>query len=375
MVGVLGGGQLGRMLAMAGQRLGVRCRFLDPDPHAPAGEIGELIVADYSNEGAIARLREGAAITTCEFENVPASAASLLERTGRFFPGAGALAAAQERLAEKSLFAELNIPTPRFAPIDGPEDVEPAVRRVGLPAVLKTRRLGYDGKGQLVLREPEALASAWRALGSVPLIAEELVEFEREVSLIAVRSASGETAFYPLIENLHQRGILRLSRAPAPDTPPGSGPALQQLAQDYARRVLDRLSYVGVLTIEFFQSSGAALKANEMACRVHNSGHWTIEGAECSQFENHLRAILGWPLGATGALGPSAMVNIIGAPPILPEVLRVPGAAVHLYGKSPRAGRKLGHITLRAPDEPTLSARTERVRAIVAAAEAGGGVG
>lgn len=362
-VGVLGGGQLGWMLGLAGLRLGIRCRFLDPDPHAPAGAVGELIVADFSNESALQRLRDGAAVTTCEFENVPASAALTLERHGRFCPGAEALATAQERLAEKSLFAELGVPTPEFEPIDGPEQVERALERTGLPAVIKTRRLGYDGKGQLVIRERREAGDAWRALGGVALIAERFVEFEREVSLVAVRSASGATAFYPLVENHHERGILRLTRAPAP----GVTPALQRLAEQHAARVMERLGYIGVLTIEFFQTAGGVLLANEMACRVHNSGHWTIEGAECSQFENHLRAILGWPLGGTAAVGPCAMVNIIGTAPVTPELLRIPGASLHLYGKSPRAGRKLGHVTVRAADHASLEERIARVRAVVGA--------
>jgi len=362
-VGVLGGGQLGWMLGLAGLRLGVRCRFLDPDPHAPAGAVGELIVADFSNEGALQRLRDGATVTTCEFENVPASAAVTLERHGRFCPGAEALATAQERLAEKTLFADLGVPVPEFAPIDSPEQVEPALERTGLPAVIKTRRLGYDGKGQIVVRERHEAADAWRALGGVPLIAERFVEFEREVSIVAVRSSRGEATFYPLVENRHERGILRLTRAPAP----GVTPALQRLAERHAARVMDRLGYVGVLTIEFFQTPGGVLLANEMACRVHNSGHWTIEGAECSQFENHLRAVLGWPLGGTAALGPCAMVNIVGTAPVTAELLRVPGAAVHLYGKSPRSGRKLGHVTVRATDAETLEDRIARVRAVVGA--------
>lgn len=365
LVGVLGGGQLGWMLALAGQPLGVRCRVLDPDPHAPAGRIAELIVADFSSEPALERLCEGAEVTTCEFENVPASAAGIIERRTRFYPGAVALATAQERLAEKSLFAELGIPTPRFAPIDSPDDVGAALEHTGLPAVVKTRRLGYDGKGQMIVREPGEGRDLWRSLGGVPLIAEQFVEFAREVSIIGARSALGETVFYPLVENHHAGGILRLSLAPAPGAPDETAGRLQRLAEQHARRVLDRLNYVGVLTIEFFQTASGALLASEMACRVHNSGHWSIEGAECSQFENHLRAILGWPLGSTAPTGACAMVNLIGSLPRSEEVLRVPGASLHLYAKSPRAGRKVGHITVHAPDEGVLRERLERVQRVV----------
>lgn len=358
-VGILGGGQLGRMMALAAYPLGARCRTLDPDRESPASQVAESIAASYDDETALRRLARGADVVTVEFENVPASAARYLEDHAPFHPGAAALAAAQERLTEKYLFHSLGIPTPRFVAIESREALERGAAYTGLPAILKTRRLGYDGKGQFVVRDTTHLDEAWGILGGVPLILEEMIAFEREVSILAVRSRLGDTAFYPLIENHHERGILRLSIAPAPRL----SPALQHQAEDAAHRVLDRLNYVGVLCIEFFERGGR-LVANEMACRVHNSGHWTIEGAECSQFENHLRAILGWPLGSTRGRGHSAMLNLIGSVPERELLLRLPGAHVHLYGKEPREWRKLGHITISAVDETTVMKRQDEVRTL-----------
>ncbi|MBL8746974.1 MAG: 5-(carboxyamino)imidazole ribonucleotide synthase [Phycisphaerae bacterium] len=356
-VAILGGGQLGRMIALAGYPLGVRCRSLDPDPLAPAGQVTEQIVARYDDESALRQLARGCDAATVEFENVPTFAARYLEAHAPFFPGPEALAAAQERLAEKWLFRSLDIPTPRFVAVESRATLERAAEHTGLPAILKTRRLGYDGKGQYVLRDPAAIDPAWEALGGVPLVLEEMIPFDREVSIIAVRSRAAHTAFYPLIENHHDAGILRLSLAPAPDLTP----ALQSQAEAYTLRVLDRLNYVGVLTIEFFVRN-EQLIANEMACRVHNSGHWTIEGAECSQFENHLRAILGWPLGSTAPRACSAMVNLIGDIHHHDEILQTPGAHLHLYGKEPRPWRKLGHVTLTASNARTVTQAAERLR-------------
>jgi 5-(carboxyamino)imidazole ribonucleotide synthase len=335
LVGVIGGGQLGRMLALAGIPLGLSFRFLDPSPDAPAGAVGELLVGAYDDPEQLDRLADGAGAVTYEFENVPVDAA---RRVGAV-PAAEALEASQDRLAEKQLFRRLGIPTAR---ID--EEVET------FPAILKTRQLGYDGKGQrLVETRP----------GSDPgHVLEERVTFDRELSLLAVRGRSGETAFYPLVENVHEGGILRSSRAPARDAP-------QADAEDYATRLLDELGYVGVLALELFDVSGRLL-ANELAPRVHNSGHWTIEGAATSQFENHLRAILGWPLGSTAVRGDVVMLNAIGQTPDPAAVLSVPGAHLHLYAKEPRPGRKLGHVTLIDPTpdrlEATLAALGRRRR-------------
>jgi 5-(carboxyamino)imidazole ribonucleotide synthase len=272
-----------------------------------------------------------------------------LAETRAVCPPPRALGVSQDRRFEKQCFARLGIPTAQNAAVRGEAEVRHALDAIGLPAVLKTRRLGYDGRGQRVLRAALDVSPAVAALGDVPLLLEAMVPFRRELSVIAARSRAGEIACYPLIENHHADGILRLSLAPAP----GVTAALSERAERYARAVLEDLDYAGVLAIELFEAGGELL-ANEMAPRVHNSGHWTIEGAETSQFENHLRAIAGLPLGATAPRGVSAMVNLIGTLPDTAPVLKVPGAHLHLYGKSPRAGRKLGHITLRADDRAAL---------------------
>jgi 5-(carboxyamino)imidazole ribonucleotide synthase len=355
-VGVLGGGQLGQMLGLAGIPLDIRCRFLDPSADPPAKQAGQCIRAAYDDPEALARFAEGLDVATYEFENVPAATAQLLADRVPTFPPAIALQTAQDRYLEKSLFRELGIPVPRFERINDLADLRLAVGRIGLPAVLKTRGGGYDGKGQRVLRTREDAEEAWAALSPAPLILEEFISFERELSLIAVRSRTGETRFYPLVENHHREGILRLTRAPAP----GLSPALQSKAEGYAAKVLDALEYAGVLTIELFERGGELL-GNEMACRVHNSGHWTIEGAATSQFENHLRAILGLPLGDTAAVGHSAMVNLIGT---VPELSDFPESAhVHLYGKEPRPGRKLGHVTECAKTEKGIERPLKRLLA------------
>ncbi|MCS7173354.1 MAG: 5-(carboxyamino)imidazole ribonucleotide synthase [Armatimonadetes bacterium] len=348
-IGVLGGGQLGRMLALSGYPLGFSFRFLDPSPEACAGQVGELLVGDYRDEALLRRFGEGLEVVTYEFENVPAEAARSLARWLPVHPTPKALEVAQDRLTEKRFFSSLGIPTPPFCTVESPENLEAGAAQLGLPALLKTRRGGYDGKGQILLRGREDLDPAWAALGGRDLILERLVPFDREVSLLAVRAASGEVACYPLVENHHREGILRLSLAPAPGLTPG----LQAKAEAYARRVLEALGYVGVVAIEFFQV-GEELLANEMAPRVHNSGHWTLEGAETSQFQNHLRAIAGLPLGSTAPLGASAMVNLIGQKPDFRKLLALPGAHLHWYGKSVRPGRKVGHVTLRADSEQAL---------------------
>ncbi len=345
-VGIVGGGQLARMLALAGLPLGERFVFLDPAPDACAAALGVHLRGAYDDHERLAELAGCADVVTYEFENVPAPAIEFLDSRVEVFPPATALAIARDRWREKSLFRELGIPTPPFATVDSRADLEAAVSAIGLPAVLKSRTLGYDGKGQAVLRVPRDLDDAWSRLGGVPLILEGFVAFEREVSVLGVRSRTGETVFYPLVENVHRDGILRTSRC-------RSGDPLSGLAEAYASRLLDHLGYVGVLALELFHA-GDQLLANEMAPRVHNSGHWTIEGAQTSQFENHLRAVLGLPLGSTAAVGESAMVNLIGELPSMVDVLALPGAHLHLYGKAPRPGRKIGHVTLRAATAPAL---------------------
>ncbi len=355
MIGVLGAGQLGRMLALAGYPLGLRCRFLDHTPDAPAGQLAEQIVGDFENPTYLERFLAGLSVVTYEFENVPVELTRTLEQRVHVYPSPDALAAGQDRLAEKTLFRKLGISTAPFRPVDSRKDLDRALSEIGYPALLKTRRFGYDGKGQVRINRPEDAEQAWQTLGGVPLLLEGFVRFQRELSQIAVRSKDGSLAFYPLVENHHEHGILRLSLSPAPDLLP----ALQADAVELATGLLRELNYVGVLAIELFQQ-GSQLIANEMAPRVHNSGHWTIEGSQTSQFENHLRAILGWPLGSTEMVGCCAMLNLVGTLPDTAALLQLPDAHLHLYGKSPRPGRKLGHLTLRSPNWPDLQQRLDQ---------------
>lgn len=349
-VGILGGGQLGRMLSLAGYPLGLRFRVFDTYDDAPAGEMAELVVGkSFDDREALARFAEGLALITYEFENVPVDTARFLAAQAPVFPPSAALEVSQDRLTEKTFFKEHGIPTPKFSAVDSRESLAAALETLGTLAVVKTRRLGYDGKGQRVIRQATDVQDAWNSLKGKPLILESFVPFDREVSLLSVRGRDGATAFYPLVENYHHRGILRRSIAPAPET----SPALQAQAEAYGRRVLEALDYVGVLAIEFFQQDGRLL-ANEMAPRVHNSGHWTIEGAETSQFENHLRAVLGFPLGSTAPRGHAVMLNLIGTIPESAAALTASNAHLHLYAKEPRPGRKLGHITLRGDDEDAV---------------------
>ncbi|HJQ22724.1 MAG TPA: 5-(carboxyamino)imidazole ribonucleotide synthase [Blastocatellia bacterium] len=359
-IGILGGGQLGRMLALAGYPLGLRFRTLDLSQEAPAGHVSELMAADFNDTDALKRFARGLDVVTYEFENVPVDPARYLSRRVPVFPPPEALEAAQDRLTEKRFFERLGIPTPTFVAVDTWDDLKGALNDMGLPAVLKTRRFGYDGKGQVMIRKTEEITNAWQSLGGVPLILESFVAFEREVSVLAVRSRNGETAFYPIVENHHHEGILRLSLCPATE----ASSALQGEAETFARRALEALNYVGVLAIEFFERDGHLL-ANEMAPRVHNSGHWTIEGAEASQFENHLRAILGWPLGSTATVGYAAMLNLIGTLPDLRPLLAMDNLHLHLYGKAPRPHRKLGHITLRTPSLEARATALARLRQLV----------
>ena len=339
-IGILGGGQLGRMLAIAGYPLGFEFRFLDPSADAPVGSLAELIVGDYTDSAALERFARGLDVITYEFENVPVSAALSLAEFAPVYPPPASLEVSQDRLMEKSFFRELGIATPEFTAVDSLEALYEGIRQVGVPAVLKTRRLGYDGKGQEVIREDTSLEGVWSRLGGAPLILERFVAFRRELSILAARGRNGPSVFYPLVENHHREGILRLSLAPA-----AAADSIQREAEAIAGRAMEKLDYVGVLAIELFETEGG-LVVNEMAPRVHNSGHWTIEGAETSQFENHLRSIAGLPPGVTQARGRSAMINLIGALPPVRDIMGIPGAHLHLYGKDPRPGRKLGHVTL-----------------------------
>ncbi len=358
-VGILGGGQLGYMLALAGYPLGLQFRFLDPSPEAPVGRIALRVNADFSNAEALDRFANGLDLVTYEFENVPVESVKSLARRIPVFPPPSALETAQDRLREKHLFRKLGIATADFLAVKNSAALDAAVRSIGLPAILKTCRMGYDGKGQWLLREAADISRAKSEMSAhlptafedpAPFVLERFVPFTRELSILAVRARSGEIIFYPLVENHHREGILRLSLAPAPHL----SATTQQAAEGAARRILEALDYVGVLAIELFECDGKLL-ANEMAPRVHNSGHWTIEGAVTSQFENHLRAVCGFPLGSTATTGHSAMINLIGELPDPAEILAVPDAHLHLYGKTSRPGRKLGHVTVQANSQKSIA--------------------
>ena len=356
-VGIVGAGQLGRMLALAGYPLGLDFLCLDPARDAPAGRVAPLLTGAFTDQRLLARLARQCEVITFDWENVSVASLKAARRhtRTRICPPLAALATGQDRRAEKRLFERLRIPTTRWQAVGSARELERALRRVGLPGVLKTRRMGYDGKGQAIIRSRADAERAVAQLGAVPLLYEELVPFDAEVSIIGARSSAGEMAVYPLCGNVHGQGILRLTCAPTGTRP------LQQLAARYLMRVLTHFGYSGILTIEFFVRGGRLI-ANELAPRVHNSGHWTIEGACTSQFENHLRAILGLPLGDTRARGYAAMINLIGALPPPAKLLAVPGLHLHDYGKAPRPGRKVGHCTL---VEPTAARRDARARALL----------
>ncbi len=341
-VGILGGGQLARMIALAGYPLGLEFIILDPSKDAGATGLGEHLLGQYDDRELLTQLAEKADVVTYEFENVPAEVAEFLAQHTKVYPAPNALAIAQDRQQEKDFFHQLNIPTANYAIVNCLEDLQQAMDTINYPAILKSCRMGYDGKGQVVIKTPEQLTEAWGLMSGVASIVESFVSFNREVSIIAARRPSGEVVFYPLSENKHEKGILRVSECKAND-------GLQQQAESLVARLLDALDYVGVIALELFDVNGELL-ANEFAPRVHNSGHWTIEGAETSQFENHLRAILDMPLGSTKARGLSGMVNFIGGTPVINSILEIGHAHYHLYDKSSRKGRKVAHATVRSDD-------------------------
>ena len=355
-VGIVGAGQLGRMLALAGYPLGLDFLFLDPTADAPAGRVAPMLQGAFTDAQLLAELAKRSDVVTFDWENISVEALRALEGGTRISPPIAALAAAQDRVSEKRLFERLKIPTTRWQAVGSRAQLTRALRDIGLPAVIKTRRLGYDGKGQAVVRTVEDAQRAWEQLGSAPLLYEEMIPFNCEVSIIGARSPRGEIAVYPLNGNVHSEGILRLTRAPY------GPPRWQKLAATYLERVLSHFRYTGILAIEFFVRGGKLL-ANEMAPRVHNSGHWTIEGAVTSQFENHLRAILDLPLGSTRPRGFSAMINLIGTLPDRQALLAEGDLHLHDYGKQPRPGRKLGHCTL---VEGSATARDRRARRLLA---------
>ncbi len=358
-IGILGGGQLARMLALAGAPLGLRFLVLDVAPDACAVQCAPLIVADYHDTVALERFASEVNVVTFDFENVPADSAHWLAERLPVYPNPDALAVAQDRLEEKQLFQELGMATPEFRAVDSREQLEQACTEIGFPCILKTRRLGYDGKGQYRLRSSDDIEAAWSTLGRAPLILEAFVPFDRELSVIAVRGQDGEFRAYPLTQNWHTDGVLSLSVAPAPNSD-----AVAAEAFEFAQLLADQLDYVGVFALELFEHNGQLL-ANEMAPRVHNSGHWTIEGADCSQFANHLRAVAGLPLGSTAAQGHCAMLNWIGTLPEREPVLSEARGYFHDYGKSAREGRKVGHATLTAATPLQLAAAMARVAAAI----------
>ena len=357
-LGVLGGGQLGRMMALEGQPLGVEFRFFDPSSEAAAKQLGELVVGDFDDLETLKRFAAGMDVVTFEFENVPVASADELARHVLVHPPPAALAKFQDRLVEKEFLERLGIPVAPFRAVDDRQSLAAAVAELRFPCVLKTRTLGYDGKGQSVLRSDTDVERSWRILQGRPLILEAFVPFDQEASLVGVR-ATNEAVFYPLVANTHRDGILHVTRAPG-----GFSPELQAEAERSLTKLFDALNYIGVCTIEFFVV-GDQLLVNEVAPRVHNSGHWTIEGAMTSQFANHVRAVLGLPLASPKPIGVSAMVNIVGSIPPVADLLALEGVYVHLYGKRPRAGRKLGHVTIAHLSAAETDRRLEEIIKII----------
>lgn len=353
-IGVLGAGQLGRMLALAGYPLGLEFLFYDRDADACAGTVGELLVGEFNDVEKLEAFARQVDVVTVEFENIPISALQHVAQFVPVYPSADAIGVAQDRLVEKEFFQSIGIPTARFDAVDNAAELTDILAAHNETLVVKSRRFGYDGKGQMLLDPSSSVPDAWAALGSVPLIAEQHMSFRREVSIIAARNRQGDVRCYPLSVNQHESGILKRTTVAGHD-------ALQARAESHVQRVLTELDYIGVVALEFFDVDGELI-INEMAPRVHNTGHWTIEGASASQFENHLRAILGWPLGDTEARAACVMLNIIGNKPDPTPLLKLAGVHLHDYGKEPRPGRKLGHVTICDPSEQT----TRSVEDIVA---------
>jgi 5-(carboxyamino)imidazole ribonucleotide synthase len=350
-LGILGGGQLGRMIAMAAAQLGLRIHVYAPDENSPAFDVAaEVTIAPYEDEAALVRFAKAVDVVTYEFENVPSETAATLSAHTVLAPNAQALAVSQDRFLEKSFIAGLDIPVAPFAAFSNEAELIEALDRIGRPAVLKTRRFGYDGKGQVMIRPETDPVAAWDEVGRAPSIIEGFVPFHREVSVVAARTASGAFAAYDLCANEHRHHILDTTQVPA-----GVSPATEAQAMAIARTVADALDYVGVLAVEMFLVTGEGderLVVNEIAPRVHNSGHWTLGGAVTSQFEQHVRAVCGWPLGEPSRLGRVEMKNLIGHDVDEWErILAEPGAHLHLYGKAEaRAGRKMGHVTRIFPE-------------------------
>jgi 5-(carboxyamino)imidazole ribonucleotide synthase len=360
-IGILGGGQLGRMLALAGRPLGFQFCFLEPGEQPPVTGLGDIIGGAYDNPAAVEAFARQVDVVTWEFENVPdATAATLAERLP-VYPPPAALRFARDRVNEKEGFGRLGIPCAPWRAVNSRDELVRAVEELGTPAVLKTCQLGYDGKGQAVIKRAADVDEAWAQLGGVPLVLEAFVPFERELSIVAARGRDGAFVAYPLVENTHRGGVLVHTHAPAPGVHAG----LQAQAETYARTLMDALDYVGVLGLELFALPSGELWANEVAPRVHNTGHWTQDGAVTCQFENHVRAIAGLPLGSTKAVGVTEMFNLLGTVPETAAVLAVPLAHLHLYDKAERPGRKLGHINVTGVDAQQVAKAAARVRALI----------
>jgi len=338
-MGIVGAGQLGRMLALAAYPLGIHSLFLDRSADAPGAQVAPIIVGDLEDPRKLQELARRCDVVTFDWENISGNALAPLEDIASLRPSRAALTVSQDRISEKALFERLRIPVTPHAPVDSKAQLRRAVRELGAPGILKTRRLGYDGKGQFPLSGAQSVDAAWQRLGGVGLIYEKFQDFSREISIIGARSAAGKIVVYPLSCNTHGNGVLRYGIAPFANA------RLERTARAYLKRVLDAVNYVGVLAIEFFVVAGR-LVANEMAPRVHNSGHWTIEGCATSQFQNHVRAICDLPLGSTRALGHTAMINFLGKMPDRGALLAIEGLSLHDYGKQPRPGRKVGHCTI-----------------------------
>jgi 5-(carboxyamino)imidazole ribonucleotide synthase len=361
-LGMLGGGQLGRMFAFRAHEMGYRVVVLEPDPRSPAGAVAEEhIVARYDDDAALRELAHKVAVVTTEFENVPAPTLALLESLTRVTPPPSAVAVAQDRVAEKSHLQNAGFPIAAFAPVGSTAEARDAVRSLGGASILKTARLGYDGKGQALVTTPDEAAEAFSAMGGVPCILEERLMLERELSVVLARGADGGTAVFPVGENVHRGGILHSTMVPA-----AIGPSLATEAQVLAHRVAESLAYVGVLGVELFVANGGQLYVNEIAPRPHNSGHYTIDACATDQFEQQVRAACGLPLGDTRLVSPVAMINLLGdlwaaGEPAWDKALAEPGLRLHLYGKAePRPGRKMGHLTVLAATPAEALKRAER---------------
>lgn len=356
-IGIFGGGQLGRMMALAGYPFNLRFSFYDANHECPSAPLGTCVGDAEGSQASLEAFLASADVFTYEFENIPTEWVDFIANHKPVYPSVTSLAVSQNRLNEKLLFNKLNIPAAPYAIVQSEQQLAAAVTELGLPLVVKTITGGYDGKGQCVIRHLDDVATAWASLGAaVPLLAEAFVKFERELSIVAVRGRNGETRCYPLAWNTHHQGILSHSIVPAPHV----DATTQAQAEQYITTILHELNHVGVLTLEMFQTEHG-LYANETAPRVHNSGHWSIEGSICSQFENHMRAVAGLPLGVTDPIRPSAMINIIGLHPDTATLLAIPEVHLHLYGKTERTGRKLGHITITADSYHALEERIKIV--------------